>query len=285
MINQDPALVNSRLDDDTTPLLSATYAGQLEVVKYLLSQGAVINTRDNVYHYTPLHAAVHIRNHEIAKYLISSGADINAKTISKETPLHLAIPSGDVAFVEYLVSEGADLTAKDNYEQIPVVIAEAYGYTEIATILRSPRKIAKKSKTKKIVAKKKVSSKLSPQQPAEPAPINYRPDRLILPEGVTVKPYPKDWGLIIGIEDYQRLPEVEYARKDALLVREYFTRVLGVPEENIISLVDSEATKASIEGYLKQYIPINVGKDTTLYVYFAGHGLPGTRWGEPYLVP
>jgi hypothetical protein len=110
-------------------------------------------------------------------------------------------------------------------------------------------------------------------------------DTLMLPENAVTRPFPKDWGLIIGVEDYQRLPKVEFARKDALIVRDYFMRVLGVPEENIISLIDSEATKAHIEGYIKKYIPSNVGKDATLYVYFAGHGMPGIKEGEPYLVP
>lgn len=110
-------------------------------------------------------------------------------------------------------------------------------------------------------------------------------DPLMLPAGVSSRPFPKDWGLIIGIEDYDRLPKVEFARKDALIVREYFNRILGVPEENIISLMDSNATKARIEGYLKKYIPANIGKDATLYVYFAGHGMPGLKKGEPYLVP
>lgn len=120
---------------------------------------------------------------------------------------------------------------------------------------------------------------------SKPFTISVFTDPLVLPEGVASRPYPKDWGLIIGIEDYDRLPKVEFARKDALIVREYFIRILGVPEENIISLMDNEATKSRIEGYLKKYIPTNVGKNATLYVYYAGHGLPGIKKGEPYLVP
>ncbi len=111
------------------------------------------------------------------------------------------------------------------------------------------------------------------------------PEVAKLPPDLSQKPYPKDWGLIIGIEDYAHLPAVEFARKDALIVKDYFIKVLGVPEENIISLIDSDATKARIEGYLKEYLPSNVGKDTTLYVYFAGHGAPDMEKGDPYLVP
>lgn len=105
-----------------------------------------------------------------------------------------------------------------------------------------------------------------------------------LPE-TSQKPYPKDWGLVIGIEDYAHLPSVDYARRDALIMKEYFIKILGVPEENIISLMDGDATKARMEGYLKHYIPDNVNEDTTLYVYFAGHGAPDMEKGEPYIVP
>lgn len=99
------------------------------------------------------------------------------------------------------------------------------------------------------------------------------------------RPYPKDWGLVIGIENYASLPKVEYAKKDALIVREYFEKVLGVPEENIILLTDQDATKGRIEGFLKQYLPSNLDRDATLYVYYAGHGAPDIQKGEPYLVP
>jgi len=120
---------------------------------------------------------------------------------------------------------------------------------------------------------------------SKPFNVKVIADPLALPKGLSSKPYPKDWGLIIGIEDYDGLPNVEYARKDAFIVRDYFIQILGIPEENIITLIDKEATKARIEGYVKKYIPSNADKDSTLYVYFAGHGMPGTKKGEPYLVP
>jgi predicted small secreted protein len=103
--------------------------------------------------------------------------------------------------------------------------------------------------------------------------------------GTAQKPFPKDWALVIGIEEYSGLPPVSFAKRDALVVKDYFNKVLGVPEENIITLIDKDATKGRIEGFIKQYLPDNVSKDTTLYVYFAGHGAPDMAKGEPYLVP
>jgi hypothetical protein len=120
---------------------------------------------------------------------------------------------------------------------------------------------------------------------SKPFNVKVATDSLTLPKNISSKPYPKDWGLIIGIEDYDGLPNVEYARKDALIVRDYFIQILGIPEENIITLIDKDATKARIEGYVKNYIPSNLDNDSTLYVYFAGHGMPGIKKGEPYLVP
>jgi len=107
----------------------------------------------------------------------------------------------------------------------------------------------------------------------------------VAPYAVAHRVFPDDWGLIIGIEDYAHLPRVDFARKDALVIKEYFNRILGVPEHNIISLIDSDATRARISGYLKSFIPANVSKNTTFYVYFAGHGAPDMEKGDPYLVP
>ncbi|MDA8139892.1 MAG: caspase family protein [Desulfobacteraceae bacterium] len=109
--------------------------------------------------------------------------------------------------------------------------------------------------------------------------------QLVLPENISQTPDPNKWALIIGIEDYARLPKAEYARKDALVVKEYFTRILGVPEKNIILLMDNEATKARIESFIHDYLPANLNKNNQLYVYFAGHGAPEIKKGDAYLVP
>ena len=99
----------------------------------------------------------------------------------------------------------------------------------------------------------------------------------------TAQVYPNIWGLIIGIETYINLPSVDYAKKDATLVRDYFTKILGIPQENIIFLSDEKATKSAITGNIKEHLPKNLKKDSTLYIYFAGHGAPNK--GDAYLIP
>jgi len=115
--------------------------------------------------------------------------------------------------------------------------------------------------------------------------LTVRTSLVALPAGRAPRPFPADWGLIIGIQDYAHLPSVNYAEKDALIMREYYRRILRVPEENIIMLIGADATRARIQGYLEKYIPANVESNTTLYVYFAGHGAPGIDTGDPYLIP
>jgi len=97
------------------------------------------------------------------------------------------------------------------------------------------------------------------------------------------KAKPSNWGLIIGLENYSSLPDVRYAQKDADLVKKYFELIMGVPQENIIYLINADATKGKIEGLLRTYLPMNVDKDTTLYVYFAGHGMPSLKGGDAFL--
>ena len=105
-----------------------------------------------------------------------------------------------------------------------------------------------------------------------------------LPE-IAQRPNQKYWGFIISLENYLRLPSVDYARKDAFLMKEYFVKVLGIPEANIIYLQDREATKAKIMQYLRTYFPRNTEKDSLLYVYFVGHGVLDERKENPYIIP
>jgi uncharacterized caspase-like protein len=105
-----------------------------------------------------------------------------------------------------------------------------------------------------------------------------------LPE-IARRPNQKYWGFIISLENYQRLPSVQYAQRDASLMKKYFLKVLGIPEANIIYLEDREATKARIMHHLRAHFPRNLEKDSLLYVYFVGHGVLDERKENPYIIP
>ena len=92
--------------------------------------------------------------------------------------------------------------------------------------------------------------------------------------------------VVIGIEQYrQKLPMAEFATHDAEVVRDYLSKMMGVPEENIALLINERATKTDIEKYVEGWLPNRVETGDTVFVYFSGHGAPNPRTGKAYLVP
>ena len=51
---------------------------------------------------------------------------------------------------------------------------------------------------------------------------------MILSPNVFLRPFPKDLALIIGIENYDSLPDVKLVRKDDIIIKDYFVQILGV---------------------------------------------------------
>ena len=111
------ANVNAKNNCGEIPLHSAAESNYIEMAKYLVSKGAYINTR-NKYGTTPLHgAAGHL---DIVKYLVSQGADINTRDSDDETPLHDAAKNGNLETIKYFVSQGADVNARDRKGKTPL---------------------------------------------------------------------------------------------------------------------------------------------------------------------
>jgi uncharacterized caspase-like protein len=95
---------------------------------------------------------------------------------------------------------------------------------------------------------------------------------------------PDDFALVIGIEEYQSVPKADYGARDAKTVRRHL-EALGFPPRNIISLTGPEATGSKLRGYLEEWLPLNVKANSTLFVYYSGHGAPDIKTGDAYLVP
>ena len=88
-------------------LLNAVKNDELDLVKYLVSQGADVTANDN----EAIISAAEGNHLAIVKYLVSKGADVTAD--DNEVLLH-AVANENLALVKYLVSQGADVTAQNN---------------------------------------------------------------------------------------------------------------------------------------------------------------------------
>ena len=92
--------------------------------------------------------------------------------------------------------------------------------------------------------------------------------------------------IIIGIQNYKRVPKAEFANNDAQAFYDYAIRALGIKPENIKLLVDEQADEVEILSAFQNWLPVKVRKQKTdVYVYYSGHGLPSDDGNSLYILP
>lgn len=128
------ALDKKEIQIENAMLIAAKY-GKLEVIKYLITQGASVKTSDS-YNRTPLHFAVIHGHVDVIKYLIDQGADINARDGGNFTPLNDAVYYKQLLSCVILTQAKADSKIISIYGNSPLDTALLYGshdFTEILT--------------------------------------------------------------------------------------------------------------------------------------------------------
>jgi hypothetical protein len=103
---------------------------------------------------------------------------------------------------------------------------------------------------------------------------------------------PLRFALIIGNEDYSSFQQdlnsevnVAFASNDARIFKEYAKSVLGVPDENIIYIINAKTVEMNRAiSKINLYAKNTLGKAELIF-YYAGHGLPDEETKEPYLIP
>lgn len=104
--------------------------------------------------------------------------------------------------------------------------------------------------------------------------------------GETSRDRQNAYALVIGIEQYRdTLPKAEFADRDAKLMGEYLTKVLGYQEENVVVRLNEKAARSDLEKYVEHWLPNRIEKDASVFFYFSGHGAPNPKTAEAYLVP
>lgn len=105
LLTSDTTLINSKDEDQYTPLHRASYNGHTEMMEALLTNGADINAK-TVDGWQPFHSACRWDNVESAKLLLQQGADPHCLTNGNNSALHLAAINGEAeAMITYLLSE------------------------------------------------------------------------------------------------------------------------------------------------------------------------------------
>jgi hypothetical protein len=103
---------------------------------------------------------------------------------------------------------------------------------------------------------------------------------------VKTKPNKDSYAIVIGIEQYrQKLPRADFAAHDAQTLTEYLIKVMGYPDENVVTLINEHAAKSDLEKYFEKWLPNNAKFGSTVFIYYSGHGAPNLASGDTYLVP
>ncbi|XP_074872037.1 protein phosphatase 1 regulatory subunit 12C isoform X2 [Carettochelys insculpta] len=113
----EPGLVNGTNADGISALHQACIDENLEVVQFLVENGADVNQADNE-GWTPLHVAASCGYKEIAQYLLAHGAHVAAVNSDGDIPLDIAEDDGMEALLrEEIAKRGVDVAAAKREEE------------------------------------------------------------------------------------------------------------------------------------------------------------------------
>ena len=106
-------------NDEDTALSIAAANDHLDIVRYLVEQGADMEKGD-IGGWTPLMTASARGHLDVARYLLEQGANRDKADSLGWTSLHLAAFYGLLDIAKLLMIYGADLNARDNNGQLPI---------------------------------------------------------------------------------------------------------------------------------------------------------------------
>jgi len=137
LLASNPQLINAKDEAwEYTPLCCSAANGHKDIVEFLITKGADVNTKGK-HRSTPLGNAAFCGHREVVELLIANGAEINPKSrLTSSTPLHRAILGGNETVVKILIANGANVNTKDKSGDTPLDLARENRHNDIADLLR-----------------------------------------------------------------------------------------------------------------------------------------------------
>jgi ankyrin repeat protein len=129
LVLKAPHLIIAKNRNGYTPLLLAAFNGQLELVQFLLANGASLEEKINRGDTALLLAAVSGQL-DTVKWLLANGASLQEKNNRGDTALLFAAASGKLDTVKWLVANGANLQEKNNNGTTALLVAAANGHLD-----------------------------------------------------------------------------------------------------------------------------------------------------------
>jgi hypothetical protein len=136
ILHRNGSSVDPRGHLGKSPLHSAAYFEDLEIVQVLLDCGVDVNAQDILGH-TPLDFASlgHFNDPRVVRSLLDYGADPNVGALDGLTPLHRASQNGRVEIARLLVEHGASVGMRDKWGRTPLDVASGKRRDEIMELL------------------------------------------------------------------------------------------------------------------------------------------------------
>lgn len=101
-------------DEGRRPLHEAAFAGKLEMVRFLLGAGAVLDAPIHPFGHTALTCAVQQGHADVARFLVAQGARLDVRDrLTGQGLLHAAAARGDMNMAGILIAAGIDVLAED----------------------------------------------------------------------------------------------------------------------------------------------------------------------------
>jgi ankyrin repeat protein len=115
-----------------TPLMMAALRGRLDWTRQLVGLGAKVRREG----WTPLHYGATGPNVEVVRFLLDQGADINAIAPNGASPLMMAARYGPEDSVRLLIARGADKRVRNSLNQSAVDYARMSGREFLLPLLQ-----------------------------------------------------------------------------------------------------------------------------------------------------